>query len=174
MVGNFKSGVAMESDVITIETNSGAETQRLGAAAGRLLTGDAIITLAGDLGAGKTTFVQGLGQGLGVRATITSPTFVLINRYRTADGRQLQHADCYRLANAPLEMWDAGLSDMFLGDDVVVVEWADRIPELLPPEYLDVSIEHGDGDLRRFTFVAHGSRYVELLHRLSAVIQEQA
>ncbi len=146
----------------------------MGASLGQLLRGDAIITLAGDLGAGKTTFVQGLGKGLGVAATITSPTFVLINRYRTADGRMLQHADCYRLANAPLEMWDAGLADLFLGEDVVVVEWADRIPGLLPPDYLEITIEHGDGDLRRFSFVAHGARYVDVLRQLKAAAAEQA
>jgi tRNA threonylcarbamoyladenosine biosynthesis protein TsaE len=159
-------------DQLDLETASAEETQRFGAVLGGLLRGDAIITLAGDLGAGKTTFVQGLGKGLGVRATITSPTFVLINRYRTADGRQLQHADCYRLANAPLEMWDAGLSDLFLSDDVVVVEWADRIPGLLPPEYLDISIDQDEGDLRRFRLVAHGPRYVDLLRQLHASLTE--
>lgn len=170
----------METERITFETASAEETQRLGAAIGRLLRGDAfvprdaIITLAGDLGAGKTTFVQGLGKGLGVAATITSPTFVLINRYKTADGRLLQHADCYRLANAPLEMWDAGLSDLFLSDDVVVVEWADRIPNLLPPEYLDISIDHGDGDLRRFTLLAHGRKYVDLLRGLPSEMSERS
>ncbi len=153
-----------------IDTDSAEQTQRLGAALGRLLREDAIVTLAGDLGAGKTTFVQGLGQGLGVPATITSPTFVLINRYRTPDGRQLQHADCYRLANAPLEMWDAGLSDLFLSDDVIVVEWADRIPGLLPPDTLEITIEHGDGDRRCFKLVPHGPRYVEILRQLEAAL----
>jgi tRNA threonylcarbamoyladenosine biosynthesis protein TsaE len=163
----------MKQEQIEIETASAGETQRLGAAIGRLLQGDAIITLAGDLGAGKTTFVQGLGKGLGVAAAITSPTFVLINRYRTADGRQLQHADCYRLANASLEMWDVGLSDLFLSDDVVVVEWADRIPSLLPDEYFDISIDHGEGDRRRFTLVPHGSRYVNLLRQLKTALAGQ-
>ena len=164
--------LTMQEEHILFETASAEETQRLGAALGRLLQADAIITLAGDLGAGKTTFVQGLGKGLGVSATITSPTFVLINRYRTTDGRVLQHADCYRLANAPLEMWDIGLSDLFLSDDVVVVEWADRIPGLLPPEYLDITIDHGDGDHRRFSLVAHGPRYVDMLRGLRTVIAE--
>lgn len=158
----------MQQEAMEIETASAEHTQRLGAALGRLLRADAIVTLAGDLGAGKTTFVQGLGMGLGVTATITSPTFVLINRYRTADGRRLEHADCYRLANAPLEMWDAGLSDLFLSDDVVVVEWADRIPGLLPPEHLEITIDHGDGDRRRFTLKAHGPRYAEILRQLQA------
>lgn len=164
----------MRPDITEIETASAAETQRLGAALGRLLRGDAIVTLAGDLGAGKTTFVQGLGKGLGVTATITSPTFVLINRYRTRDGRQLQHADCYRLANAPLEMWDAGLSDLFLGDDVVVVEWADRIPGLLPSDYLEIQIDHGDDDRRSFRLIPHGHRYAEMVSELRTAFAEQA
>ena len=104
---------------------------------------------AGDLGAGKTTFTQGLARGLGIRAAVTSPTFVLINRYVGADGRVLQHADCYRLADAPAEMWDIGLADLFAGDDVVVIEWADRIPGLLPDEYLEITFAYLDEDRRR-------------------------
>ncbi|MCU0508714.1 MAG: tRNA (adenosine(37)-N6)-threonylcarbamoyltransferase complex ATPase subunit type 1 TsaE [Anaerolineae bacterium] len=156
----------MEPEQLVFETTSGAETQRLGEQLGALLAGDAIITLTGDLGAGKTTFTQGLGAGLGVEGAITSPTFVLINRYHCADGRALQHADCYRLANAPLEMWDAGLTDLFLSEDVVVVEWADRIPGLLPDEYLDIVFEHGDADRRRITLTARGPRYVHMLRQL--------
>ena len=164
----------MENHQLVIKTISGAETQRLGARIGALLAGDAVITLTGDLGAGKTTFAQGLGAGLGVRGAITSPTFVLINRYRCADGRQLQHADCYRLANAPLEMWDAGLTDLFMSEDVVVVEWADRIPGLLPADYLDIAFEHGDGDDRRLVLTAHGARYARLLRQLRDELPEQA
>ncbi len=163
------------SDIqLLIQTRSAEETRRLGAAVGRLLREGALITLTGDLGAGKTTLVQGLGAGLGVKEAITSPTFILINRYRCADGRQLQHADCYRLANAPLEMWDIGLGDLFWSDDVVVVEWADRIPGLLPPDYLDIAIDHGDGDDRQFTLTAHGSRYADLLQELRGSILVQA
>jgi tRNA threonylcarbamoyladenosine biosynthesis protein TsaE len=164
----------MEDERLVYETASGAETQRIGAQLGALLSGDAIITLTGDLGAGKTTFTQGLGAGLGVNGAITSPTFVLINRYKCADGRALQHADCYRLANAPLEMWDAGLTDLFLSDDVVVVEWADRIPGLLPTEYLDVVFELGEGDQRRIVLTGHGPRYIHLLRQLRARIAERA
>jgi tRNA threonylcarbamoyladenosine biosynthesis protein TsaE len=156
-----------------VVSRSAEETRRLGEIVGRLLPGNAVVTLAGDLGAGKTTFVQGLGVGLGVKGPITSPTFVLINRYRCGDGRHLQHADCYRLANAPLEMWDVGLADLFADDDIVVVEWADRIPQLLPPEYLEVAIDHDDGDVRRLAITAHGERYLTLLRELSGLVQEQ-
>lgn len=163
----------MEEERLIFETQSGAETQRIAARLGALLRGGAIITLTGDLGAGKTTFTQGLGAGLGVTGAITSPTFVLINRYRCADGRALQHADCYRLANAPLEMWDIGLTDLFLSDDVVVVEWADRIPNLLPAEYLDAQFEHRDGDQRRITLTGRGPRYAAVLRELRQQMGEQ-
>ena len=163
----------MSNTQLLIQTQSAEETRNLGATIGRLLREGAIITLTGDLGAGKTTFVQGLGAGLGVKETITSPTFILINRYRCADGRKLQHADCYRLANAPLEMWDIGLGELFWSDDVVVVEWADRIPGLLPPEYLDIAIGHGDGDDRQFTLRARGGRYASLLRELRGRVPVQ-
>lgn len=164
----------MEREQLVFRTSSGEQTQRIAGQLGALLAGDAVITLTGDLGAGKTTFAQGLGAGLGVKGAITSPTFVLINRYRCGDGRQLQHADCYRLANTPLEMWDAGLTDLFMSDDVVVVEWADRIPGLLPADYLDIVFEHGEGDDRRIVLTAHGARYVHLLRQLQLQTGEQA
>jgi tRNA threonylcarbamoyladenosine biosynthesis protein TsaE len=164
----------MSNRHLRLNTRSAEETRGLGESIGRLLHGNAIVTLAGELGAGKTTLVQGLGAGLSVKGAITSPTFVLINRYRCGDGRQLHHADCYRLTNAPLEMWDVGLADLFMGDDVVVVEWADRIPELLPPEYLEIVIDHDDGDGRLLALTAHGTRYVSLLHELSGLVREQA
>lgn len=152
------------------ETHSAAQTQALGAVLARLLDDfpGAIIALAGDLGAGKTTFTQGLAHGLGIRAAVTSPTFVLINRYAAADGRVLQHADCYRLANAAAEMWDVGLGDLFAGEDIVVVEWADRIPGLFPADYLEVAFAYVDENRRQICFTAHGPRYDGLLTRLGA------
>jgi tRNA threonylcarbamoyladenosine biosynthesis protein TsaE len=153
-----------------LETHSATQTQGLGAELARLLdeVPGAILALAGDLGAGKTTFTQGLAQGLGIGVPVTSPTFVLINRYTSADGRVLQHADCYRLANAAAEMWDVGLVDLFAGDDIVVVEWADRIPGLFPAEYLEIAFAYVDENRRQICFTAHGTRYVALLENLAA------
>ena len=139
----------------------------VGAHLARLLVVGDVLALSGDLGAGKTTFVQGLARGLGITAAVTSPTFVLINRYGTPDGRALQHADCYRLEHAPLEMWDAGLGDLMAGDDLVVIEWADRLPGLLPPEHLAIHFEYLDEKRRRLTFQARGARYAALLDALS-------
>jgi tRNA threonylcarbamoyladenosine biosynthesis protein TsaE len=152
----------METRQWVLETASVAETRAAGAClAGRLRHG-AVLALAGDLGAGKTAFTQGVAAGLGITAPVTSPTFVLINRYRAPDGRILQHADCYRLANAPAEMWDIGLTDLMSGDEILVIEWADRIPGLLPDEHLAITFTYLDEHRRRLVFVAHGARYVEM------------
>jgi tRNA threonylcarbamoyladenosine biosynthesis protein TsaE len=152
---------------LVVETSSAAETGRLGQRLAPLLRGGDVIALAGDLGSGKTTFIQGLARGMGIRAAVTSPTFILVNRYPASDGRVLQHADCYRLANAPLEMWDIGLTDLYEGDDIVAIEWADRILGLLPAEYLEIVFAYVDENRRRLRFVAHGERPVGLLAALA-------
>lgn len=149
----------MTSAQLIVTTHAAEATQALGALTARLFEGPAVLALAGELGAGKTTFTQGLGRGWGVAAAITSPTFVLINRYRCADGRFLQHADCYRLSNAPLEMWDAGLMDLMWGEDVVVVEWADRVPGLLPAEHLEIAFTYLDDERRELVFTGYGPTY---------------
>jgi tRNA threonylcarbamoyladenosine biosynthesis protein TsaE len=151
---------------LVVETASAAETGRLGQDLARPLLGGDVIALSGELGSGKTTFTQGLARGLGIRAAVTSPTFVLVNRYPAPDGRVLQHADCYRLANAPLEMWDVGLTDLYEGDDIVVIEWADRIPGLLPDDHLAIAFAYVDENRRQLHFVAHGDRPAGLLAAL--------
>ncbi len=149
-----------------METTSAAETGELGQSLAQPLRGGDVIALSGELGSGKTTFTQGLARGLGIGAAVTSPTFVLITRYRAPDGRVLQHADCYRLADAPLEMWDVGLTDLYEGDDIVVIEWADRIPGLLPDDYLEIAFAYVDENRRRLHVVAHGERSAGLLAAL--------
>lgn len=109
---------------------------------GRTLVGGEVIALTGPLGAGKTCFVQGLARGVGVARPVTSPTFVLINEYR---GRlPVHHVDAYR-TERPEELVDVGLLDLFGGDGVTVVEWADRAAPLLPAAAIRVHIE-GVGD----------------------------
>lgn len=156
----------MKTTQLSLETTDAAQTRALGARLAQFLGEGDILALSGDLGAGKTTFTQGLAQGLGISAAITSPTFVLINRYRDAHGRVLQHADCYRLADAPAEMWDAGLGELFAGDDIVVVEWADRIPALLPEDFLEITFTYLDENRRQVCLRAHGARYTAILRQL--------
>jgi tRNA threonylcarbamoyladenosine biosynthesis protein TsaE len=145
------------------ETSSIEETAALGALLGKHLIPGDVIALSGELGAGKTAFTQGIAMGLDIRAPVTSPTFTLINRYQAPDGRALQHVDCYRLGNPSLEMWDAGLTDFFTGDDIVVIEWADRIPDLLPFECLGVDFMYLDDTRRRLCFRGQADRPIYLI-----------
>jgi tRNA threonylcarbamoyladenosine biosynthesis protein TsaE len=153
----------MEQRELMLETESVTQTQALGLRLAPWLRSGDVLALTGELGAGKTAFTQGLARGMGIIAAVTSPTFVLINRYVAPDCRVLQHVDCYRLADAPAEMWDVGLTDLFAGDDVVIIEWADRIAGLLPDEHLQVDFTYLNDARRRLYFVAHGMRYAEML-----------
>ena len=121
-----------------------AAGERLGA---RLGPGD-VVGLTGELGAGKTCFVQGLTRGLGVTTPATSPTFVLVNEYR---GRlPVHHVDVYRTQSLS-ELLDLGLEDLLGGDGVTLVEWADRCAPLLPARTIGVYIEGIGDEPRRIT-----------------------
>jgi tRNA threonylcarbamoyladenosine biosynthesis protein TsaE len=122
-------------------SRSPEETRAAAALLGRLLRGRGLaIALVGPLGAGKTAFVQGLAEGLGVaEAPVLSPTFVLASEYAGAGGARLAHVDLYRIASAG-ELEAAGFRDLLAPDAVVAVEWADRFPEALPEDRLEVRI----------------------------------
>lgn len=111
-----------------------------------------VIALYGDLGAGKTLFTQAFAAALGVREAVTSPTFTLINEYALPDGNTLYHVDCYRLADAVSEAHELGLEELF-DQGYVLIEWADRITPLLPPERLDIILEDAGPQRRRIAVV---------------------
>lgn len=124
----------------------------------RLMRGDCV-ALKGTLGSGKTQFVKGVCRAFDVREPVTSPTFVLMNRYegRAADGTDLlvHHFDLYRVA-AEQELYDIGMPD-FLSEGVSLVEWADRFPHLLPARRYEVCLELGEEpQLRRIEIVPVG------------------
>jgi len=125
-----------------VSTQSAEETRAAGERLGRTLGPGDVVALTGDLGAGKTCFVQGLARGLGARVWPTSPTFVLVNEYR-AD-LPIHHVDAYRVAG-PDELIDIGLLELIDGDGVTLIEWADRVAALLPDRTIHVAIE-GVGD----------------------------
>lgn len=130
----------------TIISRSAEETFRAGVAEAAGLHAGDVLALAGELGAGKTQWVKGLVAGLGATAAVTSPTFTLIHEY--AGGRvPLIHLDCYRLERAE-ELTAIGLDDYLDGRAVVVIEWADKFPELMPAGTRWVRFRIGEGDER--------------------------
>ncbi|WP_441000798.1 tRNA (adenosine(37)-N6)-threonylcarbamoyltransferase complex ATPase subunit type 1 TsaE [Fodinibius sp. SL11] len=112
------------------------------------LEAGSIVCLQGALGAGKTHFVKGMAEGLGIESNeVSSPTFTLINEY---DGdKSLFHFDCYRM-ESPREALEIGAEEYFYGDGVTVIEWAERIESLIPPEAIWIFIEAPDKNTRKF------------------------
>lgn len=166
---------------IEIHTHTRAETQAVGRLIGVLAQDGLVIALNGDLGAGKTTFVQGLAAGMGIRARVTSPTFVLVNEYDAENGRRLIHVDTYRLAQdaAVVEASTFGLGDLLDPDDlegssVIAIEWADRVQSLLPDDVLRIEIADASdqSEDRTFHLSAVGQRSEAVLARLASRVQE--
>ena len=122
-----------------IETNSADETFALGERIGRILKPGQIFTLNGDLGTGKTVLTQGVAAGLGITGPVNSPTFTIVQEYRS--GRlPFFHFDVYRIDD-PDEMYEIGYEDYFFSEGVCLIEWADQIRELIPEDHIDVTIE---------------------------------
>jgi tRNA threonylcarbamoyladenosine biosynthesis protein TsaE len=140
------------------------QTRRIGMRLGELLLPVDLICLNGELGAGKTTLVQGIAKGWGTSDIATSPTFVLVNNYRRPDGMEMNHLDAYRLENA-LEAEDLDLERM-IAEGPLMVEWADRIKSALPEECLTISMSWISDEHRRLVFSFTGKRYEQLLDTL--------
>jgi len=153
-------------DAHTLEffSRSPDQTRRVGMRIGGLLrTGD-VVCLQGNLGAGKTTFVQGLAQGWGSLDSVSSPTFILVNVYRRADTKQFFHLDAYRLDSiAEAEELDL---DMMLVQGPLVIEWPERIGAILPGERMWVNLEYMSDEHRQMIFRARGKHYDSLLNQI--------
>ena len=162
----------MNHRTLDLTMQSVGDTQALAEILGRLLTDGIVIALVGDLGSGKTAFVQGLARGLQVPIEyyITSPTFTLINEY---PGRlPLQHVDLYRI-DRPEELDDIGLYDIMRGDGVTVIEWAERILSELPKERIQIHFEMTDDQCRQVKISATGSIAVRLLKLIAKTVREK-
>jgi tRNA threonylcarbamoyladenosine biosynthesis protein TsaE len=137
----------------TFRTSSPDESLALGRALGELLEPGAFIALTGELGAGKTVLVQGIARGLGFDGYVSSPSFVIMNEY--AGRLAIHHVDLYRIS-APGDLCDLGYREVFWSDGVTLVEWAERVIELLPDARLDLAIEIAEPGARVIRAVAHG------------------
>lgn len=117
------------------------------------LRGKVVISLVGNLGGGKTTFVQGLAKGLGIKEKITSPSFVLIKKYKIPKrSKILYHIDCYRL-KTPKEILDLGFEEILSQKNaLIVIEWADKIKRILPKKRLEIKFKYIDKNKREISF----------------------
>ena len=133
------------------------ETQRFAERLAVFLQPSDLLALEGDLGAGKTTFTQGLARGLGVRSVVNSPTFTIIKEYQGS--LPLYHMDVYRVGD---DVDSLGLDDYFFGEGICVVEWASLIEDVLPPERLTIYLRRISDEQRLVEMVPQGERYVRL------------
>ncbi len=142
------------TDRLETATGCADETLALAAAVGAVLRPGDVVVLAGDLGAGKTTFAKGIGRALGVTEPVVSPTFTIVRQY---EGRlPLVHIDVYRLDHLQ-ELHDLGLEELIDDDAVTLVEWGDVVAAFLPAERLEIRLEAGSGDDdRTVTLVPQG------------------
>ena len=146
-----------------ITTSSAKETQGLAASLSAFLVAGDVMSLCGDLGAGKTCFTQGLARSLGIRERITSPTFNLIKEYKNT--LPLYHFDIYRL-NTPDELYDLGYEEYFFGDGITVIEWGDKILSLLPEAYLRIEFKRlTDDNARELVISYKGARWEKVVEK---------
>jgi tRNA threonylcarbamoyladenosine biosynthesis protein TsaE len=148
-----------------ITTRSVDETQKLGEIIGTTVTAGTILALTGDLGSGKTAFVQGLARGLEVPDDyyITSPSYTLINEY---PGRfPLFHIDLYRISD-PMDIEDIGLYEILDDSGIVAIEWADRIEQKLLPDFISIHFEITDDDTRKLCINANDLSNIDLLKKI--------
>jgi tRNA threonylcarbamoyladenosine biosynthesis protein TsaE len=110
--------------------------------------------LEGEMGAGKTTLVKAIGKELGIKETVASPTFSIVNEYQTVDGRTIFHFDFYRLKNE-IEAYDIGANEYFESGNLCIIEWPEKIPTLIPDHYLRIKLEINDSQSRTIQYARY-------------------
>jgi tRNA threonylcarbamoyladenosine biosynthesis protein TsaE len=151
---------------LMVETHGPGQTQELAETIGRSMGPGSILLLSGDLGSGKTAFIQGLARGLDVPPGhyVTSPTYTLIHEYPAR--HPFFHVDLYRL-QGPADLEDIGLTELFAPQHVVAIEWADRLSkEDLPKEYLAIHFTFMGDTTRRIRLIAYGLEWINLIESI--------
>ena len=148
--------------MIKIITNSPEKTKEIAYNLGKILDAGSLVIMTGDLGAGKTTFTQGIALGLGISKNVTSPTFTIMKVYKNKI--PLYHIDAYRLEGLSQ---DLGLAEMMEDDGVCVIEWPIFIDDRLPKEHLNIDLKLIDDQTREITISANGKKYENILEALT-------
>ena len=138
------------------------KTKSFGFLLGKLLKGKMVVCLNGDLGAGKTTITKSIARGMGIKAIVTSPTFTIVNEYK--GNPCLYHIDTYRLTEG-IDTDYLGFDEYFYSDGVTIIEWADKIKNSLPEEYLNINIKVYDKN-REINISHIGKKYEGIEEKL--------
>src|SRR5207253_7495677 len=158
--------------VIELSAPTAEHMRDLASAIASLLAGGDVVVLTGDLGAGKTTFVQGAAKALGVTDPVASPTFTLVRRYRGS--RPVNHVDVYRLDRIQ-DVIDLGVEDLFEPDGVTFVEWGDVIEGLLPEAHLEVELwTRAEDEGRLVVLTGTGLAWAQRWERLESATEHFA
>ena len=150
----------LDANTLDFSSSSPSQTQRFGARLGELMRPGDLVALHGDLGSGKTTLVQGMARGWGSARAARSPTFVLVNEYRRADGAVLYHLDAFRLTQGE---WPGLEVEAALDAGAVVVEWPERVEQFLVRDRVHVEMRWIDETRRNLRIEAQGARPEEIL-----------
>ncbi len=154
-----------------LTTSSVEETMDLGHAIGSSIDEKTMISLSGDLGAGKTHLTKGIARGMGIREEVTSPTFAIIQEYKIEDKGLFQpldmyHFDLYRITDEE-ELYHIGYSDYLNKDALIILEWAQNVRAALVPDRLDISLEYtGEDNKRKISLEARGPSSERLLKKI--------
>ena len=155
--------------MIDAATKSADDTRELAGQVAALAKPGDLVLLAGDMGAGKTTFTQGFGRALGVTEQVTSPTFTLVRNYEARI--PLLHVDAYRLDSLQ-EVIDLGMHELLDEGAVALIEWGDIIAPVLPTDFLEIRLEYGDADDdRRLRMRAVGQPWAARMTALRASLE---
>jgi len=151
---------------LTIISKSPEETKKIGREVGKLAKPGDLLTFYGELGAGKTCFIQGISQGLEVKDYVTSPSFTIVNEYQ---GKiPIYHFDLFRLDHAE-DILELGYEEYFYGEGLTVIEWAEKIEHCLPKEHLKIDIRFTDYYQRKISFIPQGDRFNHFLEELNRI-----
>ena len=157
--------MVMITGKVSLTTHSERETQQVGELLGKMLTQAAVVSLTGELGAGKTVFAKGVAQGLEIEKPVRSPTFTLMQTYQ---GRlKLFHFDFYRLELVD-ELEELGLEEYLEGQGIALLEWGENFPEVLPLERMEIQINRGwdNSHERNLVFLPNGDYYYQLAEKI--------
>lgn len=146
----------MNATTATHLTHSAGETMALGEQLAAGWPAGTVVALSGDLGAGKTALTKGIARGLGVTDTITSPTFTLVNEHAARDGRRLYHVDLYRL-DQPQQAVEIGIEEELAPNGWTIIEWAEKLGDVLPANAVHIEIEILGENERRLTVQETGN-----------------